>query len=87
LVAVPLAGTQVQGAVAGRHPDPESVACGQAAPGGFVLVPVIGAKLRRQVKLVAPQDPPGSAADRAFIGSVKEFPDTVDGASPVTILT
>ena len=67
---------------------PESVACGRAAPGGLVLVPVIGVKLRRQVKLVAPQDPPGSAAGQAFIGSVKEFLDTVDGgASPVTILT
>jgi DNA-binding transcriptional LysR family regulator len=57
---------------------PESVARAQAGPGGLVLVPVRDTILRRQVNLVAPQDPPGSAAGQAFIRSVREF---VDGAS------
>jgi DNA-binding transcriptional LysR family regulator len=54
---------------------PESVARTWAAPGGLVLVPVRNANLRRQVALVAPQSPPGSAAGQAFIRSVKEFLD------------
>jgi DNA-binding transcriptional LysR family regulator len=52
---------------------PESVARTQARPGGLVLVPVRDTLLRRQVTLVAPQDPPGSAAGQAFIRSIKEF--------------
>jgi DNA-binding transcriptional LysR family regulator len=52
---------------------PESVARAQARPGGLALVPVRDTELRRQVKLVAPQDPPGSAAGQAFIRSVMEF--------------
>jgi DNA-binding transcriptional LysR family regulator len=52
---------------------PESVARTVAAPGGLVLVPVSDAKLRREVHLVAPQNPLGSAAGQAFIRSVKEF--------------
>jgi DNA-binding transcriptional LysR family regulator len=52
---------------------PESVARTQAVTGDLVLVPVRDTMLQRQVKLVAPQDPPGSAAGQAFIRSVKEF--------------
>lgn len=52
---------------------PESVARGLAAPSGPVLVPVSDTRLRRQVRLVAPQDPPGSAAGQAFARSVREF--------------
>jgi DNA-binding transcriptional LysR family regulator len=59
---------------------PESVARTVAAtPGGLALVPVSGARLRRQVKMVAPQDPPGSAAGQAFISSVNEFLDAAPG--------
>jgi DNA-binding transcriptional LysR family regulator len=54
---------------------PESVARARAAPGALVLVPVRDTRLRRQVKLVAPQDPPGSAAGQAFIRSLREFLD------------
>jgi DNA-binding transcriptional LysR family regulator len=54
---------------------PESVARMQAGAGGLVLLPVRGARIRRQVKLVAPQNPPGSAAGLAFIRSVREFLD------------
>ena len=54
---------------------PESVARRQARLGGLVLLPIRDAKLRRQVKLVAPQDPPGSAAGQAFVRSVREFLD------------
>jgi DNA-binding transcriptional LysR family regulator len=52
---------------------PESVARGLPSPAGLALVPVSNPKLRRQVKLVAPQDPPGSAAGQAFIQSVREW--------------
>ena len=52
---------------------PESVGRTVAGLGGLVLVPVRGATLRRQVKLVTPQDPPGTAAGQAFIRSVREF--------------
>jgi len=52
---------------------PESVARTLAAPDGLVLVPLSDASLRRQVRLVAPQDPPGSAAGQAFVRSVTEF--------------
>ena len=52
---------------------PESVARTVVAPGGLVLVPVRGARLRRQVTLVAPADPPPSAAGQAFVRSVREF--------------
>jgi DNA-binding transcriptional LysR family regulator len=51
---------------------PESVARAQATRDGPVLVPVREARLRRQVTLVAPADPPGSAAGQAFIRSVRE---------------
>jgi len=54
---------------------PESVARAQATSGGLVLVPVSDPQLRRQVKLVAPADPPGSAAGQAFIRTVREFMD------------
>jgi DNA-binding transcriptional LysR family regulator len=52
---------------------PQSVARPLAAPGGLVLVPVSGTTLQRQVRLVAPQDPPGSAAGQAFGAVVREF--------------
>lgn len=52
---------------------PESVARTRAEPGGLALVPVSSPKLRRQATLVAPADPPGSAAGQAFIRTVKEF--------------
>jgi DNA-binding transcriptional LysR family regulator len=58
---------------------PESVARAQATSGGLVLVPVSDPPLRCQVKLVAPQDPPVSAAGQAFIRSVREFMDAAAG--------
>lgn len=57
---------------------PESVARMQAGSGGLVLLPVRGARIRRQVKLVAPQNPPASAAGLAFIRSVREFLDAAN---------
>jgi DNA-binding transcriptional LysR family regulator len=59
---------------------PESVARAQAAAGGVALVPVSGAGLRRHVRLVAPQDPPGSAAGQAFTRTVREFLGGAAGA-------
>ena len=62
---------------------PESIARTQATPGGLVLVPVRDTKLRRQVNLVTPQDPPGSAAGQAFIRSVKEFLNAAADDAPI----
>ena len=61
---------------------PESVARAQARVGGLALVPVRDTTLRRQVNLVVPADPPGSAAGQAFIRSVTEF---LDEASPSSL--
>ncbi|HET7013083.1 MAG TPA: LysR family transcriptional regulator [Streptosporangiaceae bacterium] len=52
---------------------PESVARTKAAAGGLAMVLVSDACLRRQVKLVTPANPPGSAAGQAFIATIREF--------------
>lgn len=59
---------------------PESVARAQAITGSLVLAPVMDTRLRRQVNLVAPADPPGSAVGQAFIRSVRNFLDQAASA-------
>jgi hypothetical protein len=65
----------------------ESVARAQAKTGNLVLAPVTGARLRRQVNLVAPAAPPGSAAGQAFIGSVRNFLDDEAGRAASGLLS